>query len=102
MTNSPELAAILDGRCSNDKGLTWHRHIRLINGRAKEARKYPPKLVEAILQGLRRQLEYDLHICGLDSAASAGPVPEDPREFDEEEGVAFDDVTGALLDFKEV
>ena len=102
MTSSPELAAILDGRCSNDKGLTWHRHIHLINGRAKEARKYPPKLVEAILHGLRRQLEKDLHICGLDSAASAGPIPEDPREFEEEEGVAFDDVTGALLDFKEV
>ena len=85
MTNSQGLAAIFDGRCSNDKGLTWLWHIHLINGRAKEARKYPPKLVEGILQRLRSQLECDLHICGLDSAASAGPIPEDPREFDEEE-----------------
>ena len=54
MTDSPELAAVLDGRCSNDKGLTWHMHIHLINGRAKEAMKYPPKFVEAILHGLRR------------------------------------------------
>eukprot|EP00973_Karenia_brevis_P055673 7743342-Karenia_brevis.AAC.1 len=48
MTKSPELATVLNGRCSNDKGLTRHRHIHFINGRAKEARKYPPKLIEAV------------------------------------------------------
>eukprot|EP00973_Karenia_brevis_P008707 1178042-Karenia_brevis.AAC.1 len=47
MINSPELAEVLKGTCSNEKGLTWHRHVQLINGRAKEAKVYPPKLVEA-------------------------------------------------------
>eukprot|EP00973_Karenia_brevis_P017154 2355852-Karenia_brevis.AAC.1 len=63
MTNSPELAEVLEGTCSNKEGLTWPRHVQLINGRAKEAKQYPPKLVEAILRGLRRQLEKDFQLC---------------------------------------
>ena len=40
MTNSPELAKILEGTCANDHPniAKWHRHVHLVNGRAKMAR----------------------------------------------------------------
>ena len=50
-TNSKLLAEAVEGISSNlTKGRVWHRHIVLIGGYAKFARKYPPKLVCAVFQ----------------------------------------------------
>ena len=62
MTNSPELAETLRGVCTNDlpgAKRERHRHIHLVNGRAKMARIYPPALVRAVLRALKRQMKAD-------------------------------------------
>ena len=61
MTNSSELAEILSASCSNKdgSGKPWHRHVMLVNGRARHAKVYPPEIVKAVLKGLRKQLEVD-------------------------------------------
>ena len=52
MTNSQCIANKLEQRCPGN-----HRHIQLINGRAKAAEVYPEGLVKQILQGLWDQCE---------------------------------------------
>lgn len=47
LTNSPEMAECISGKCKGG-----HRHVHLINGRARAAQTYPPKLV-SILKGIR-------------------------------------------------
>jgi hypothetical protein len=74
VTNSPVLAAILEGECSNKFG--WHRHVHLLNGRARHAQVYPPRLVRAILLGIKRQMLVDGELSELE-AALAGPVCEE-------------------------
>ena len=49
MTNCPELAEELGRRCNNQ-----HTHQQLINGRAKDASKYPEELRQAICRGLMK------------------------------------------------
>ena len=50
LTNSRELAELLEGECSNKAGKDpWHRHVHLIGGIAKQAARYPPALVKAVL-----------------------------------------------------
>lgn len=113
MTNSPELAKILEGTCANDHPniAKWHRHVHLVNGRAKMARIYPKALVQGILKGLRNQMEKDGEFREVHSLI-AGPSPdEDPNleeyeqdyipQFDNQEGdeqIFFDDITGVQLD----
>ncbi len=54
MTNSYHIHMQLNRRCTKD-----HRHVVLLNGRAKHAAIYPDKLCEAICQGLSKQLKHD-------------------------------------------
>ena len=68
MTNSARRAERLAGVCSNklvdpDK---WHRHVHLINGRAKAAQKYPPALVKNILAGLKEELHDGGETCNME------------------------------------
>ena len=100
LTSSAELARILSGVCSNAAGgRPWHRHVQLINGRASAARAYPPKLVDAILEGIRAQMVLD----GELSSITAYPAPEEPliktdtTEETEEYEQYLDDVNGGLL-----
>ena len=117
MTNSPELAKTLRGICTNDlqgSKREWHRHIHLVNGRAKMARVYPPVLVRAILQALKRQMALDGEYREV-NAMEAGPSPDEdlhledyvedfvPKKSDEgqdqeDEQMFFDDITGVKLD----
>jgi hypothetical protein len=70
--------------------------VQLIGGNAAGAAKYPPKLVEAVLRGLRRQLGADGVLNELE-AVSAGPVAEQ-RETPEGEWSHFwDHVNGGYL-----
>ena len=52
LTNSAELAKRLNQVCEGN-----HRHVHLINGRARQAQVYPPKLMKAILKGIKAELQ---------------------------------------------
>eukprot|EP00973_Karenia_brevis_P057945 8066748-Karenia_brevis.AAC.1 len=58
-TNSPHIANQLSRRCSNTNGRETHRHVHLVNGRAKFAQVYPPDLCRAICQGIYDQKQDD-------------------------------------------
>lgn len=101
LTNSPVLAKRLAGVCSNKhSSKPWHRHVGLINGRSAEARIYPPRLVAAILRGVREQLRLDGEIMGFENY----PVPTeadftyDKQEDEEQLEEFWDDVHGGFLD----
>ncbi|CAJ1332419.1 unnamed protein product [Effrenium voratum] len=70
VTNSAEMAKALEGRCEGR-----HRHVHLINGRAREAQVYPPKLVNAILKGIKKELMNKGETSEL-SSITAGPSPD--------------------------
>ena len=62
LTNAPCIAEELGKRCLNDaKGSEErrHRHVLLLNGKAKGAAQYPIQLCTAILRGQRRQMQHD-------------------------------------------
>ena len=66
------------------KGHTYHRHVPLTDGRAKQAQVYPEGLVRSIVQGLLRQLKKPVaYACGV----TMGPVNQendiDFKLFDE-------------------
>ena len=78
LTNSEEIAKELKGVCENDlKGREVHRHVHLVGAnRAKAAQVYPVALVEAVLRGLKRELEKMNVISALEEQVS-GPSPDD-------------------------
>jgi hypothetical protein len=88
VTNSPEIAEVLDQHCRNRRGGPIHRHVALIGGLAKLAEAYPDELVVLVLEGLRRQMKADGSLSSIEMYAS-GP---DPTEhlFPEESHQAVD------------
>ena len=60
LTNSPEMARTLGGACTNEdpnSGAPWHRHVTLEGGKNVAAAAIcPPKLVSAILGGIKQQM----------------------------------------------
>ena len=54
LTNSAKVAERVSARCSGG-----HRHVHLVNGRARQAQEYPEGLCVAICEGLREQLRAD-------------------------------------------
>jgi len=96
VTNSICLAETLQGVCKNVKaGREIHRHVHLINGRARAAQVYPPKMVKAVVLGIRDQLIMDGEMPGLnaldeDGYGKAGPVPDENEygidDFMEQDG----------------
>ena len=102
VTNSPRLAKVLDTWCSNQSGTGYHVHVDLIGGLARQAARYPPKLVAAILKELKEHLMEDGVLSAMEARAS-GPNPSQDNwvEWSEEtwEDVArfFDNVSGEVL-----
>ena len=101
VTNSWEVAQAIEGKCEGG-----HRHVRLVNGRARYAQVYPPKLVSAILKGIRQELRNAGELSAL-AETVAGPSPDDtnnnPTEpffnpDDVKGDEIWDSVTGTLLD----
>lgn len=106
MTNSKILAETLDQRCSNYTGGPLHRHVSLVGGLAHLCERYPQTLVDAVLDGLRRQMLEDGAISALELYAS-GPDPTEPlfpvdmADYVVEEGQKiFDDISGEELPAK--
>ena len=54
MTNAPEIANELKQECPGG-----HRHVHLVNGRAKRAEVYPDELCYRVLVGLLKQMSKD-------------------------------------------
>ena len=105
-TNSEELANVLDGECDGS-----HRHVHLVNGRARSAQVYPPKLVAAILRGIKKELRSLGEINHFSEVVGSGPIPDGTGNeqtepfFDADnqpEGIYFDSVTGIALDARKV
>ena len=59
MTNSVCIAQQLDQRCPNKVRFEIHRHVRLENGRTKQAQIYPQELWRAICIGIQKQIQAD-------------------------------------------
>jgi hypothetical protein len=59
MSNCSEVLDAVAVECSNKSkpAAQYHRHVQLIGGRASAAERYPPRLIKAILRGLRRHLQ---------------------------------------------
>ena len=83
----------------------YHRHVHLIGGgRAAIAAEYPIKFVLAILRAFRRQLKTENQWEAMHSF-DAGLVPEEDQhswlqQQEEENGMYWDDVNGAILNPK--
>ena len=101
LTNSEEIAKELKGVCENDlKGREVHRHVHLVGAnRAKAAQVYPVALVEAVLRGLKRELEKMNVISAVEEQVS-GPSPDDMVSWEAEMVEYKDDASGATLDPK--
>ena len=105
MTNSSHLARKLDKQCNRN-----HRHVHLMNGRAKDAAIYPDQLCNEICKGIREQIDHDEFIKRLPSkiVQSVSKVHFDINSIDinsihnDEPDAEYyvDDVTGAPLDPK--
>eukprot|EP00973_Karenia_brevis_P014279 1945027-Karenia_brevis.AAC.1 len=92
MTNSRRIADQLSTACDGN-----HEHQALIGGRAKEAAIYPRELCEAIIQGLKEEME--------DEKGYIMNLVEDivRRNTEEDEGDYYiDDVYGKVLDTERV
>ena len=126
LTNAPHIAKQLEKKCPNRSGWQVHKHIRLEDGRTRAAQVYPPELCRAICRGLELQLEADR--AGQFLLASVEPTKEDTsgrlkdeanklhkkakeiqekyrtveEDMDAQLEEAWDDVSGAQLDPKEV
>ena len=104
MTNGPEVAIRIARRCTNTKKgearNDEHRHVMLINGRARQAQVYPRALCRAICEGVSAQKKMDCRNRVLIDAMSmeelyAMGVDELHEDVEYE---AFDDVSGEPLE----
>ena len=81
----------------------FHSHVHLLDSKAVHKSVYTPKLVEAILRGICKQLEADggIHIGSLDQGYT---VDVETRQilYKDEYEVFFDDVTGQELPAEKV
>eukprot|EP00435_Cladocopium_sp_Y103_P033123 s170_g8.t1 len=99
ITNSIEIAKILDKHCLNRRGGPVHRHISLIGGLAHLCAEYPKELVNAVLEGIKWQMMKD-NLLNSVEVFSSGPVPSDPTfddEWQEKVDEFFDDISGEAL-----
>jgi hypothetical protein len=94
MSNSKEILKEVGLRCTNR--IEWnHDHTVLMGGKAAAAAKYPPKLVSAILRGLRREKQKMMEENPLSVRSLDGKLHEE--SWDEGAGY-FDDISGHKMD----
>ena len=119
MTNSPCIAQKVSLRCPNTSEYRVRDHVILINGRAKAAQAYPPALCRAVCKGLMDQMEADRQghflIANVDPIGTsnakelmeeANSITENYKTVEEDQSeeleIAWDDVSGAELDPRDV
>ena len=118
MTNSVCIAQELNRRCPNRAGFMVHRHVILEGGRTKQAQVYPQELCKAICIGLQKQIKADAagqflltemdneNTSSQDLMNVAKEMMKKYKTIEEPEcedlEVAWDDVSGAELDPKQV
>ena len=79
VTNSEGVAGALKKICQHQKG-TWQREITFEEGCARMKLKYPPKVIKAIVQGVRMQLLLQRELKDLGSVG--GPDPHEEPELE--------------------
>ena len=119
MTNSVCIARRLAKRCTNTTQRQAHQHIRLESGRAKKAQIFPDKLCNELCEGLMIQMAMDRkgQFLVADYEAETLPASKElmqmaqgmkqqyrtvEEDHDTEMEIAWDDVSGAELNPKEV
>ena len=107
-TNSECIAEELDKKCFNRDGQDDHRHVPLINGRARAAQIYPRELCRAICSGFKKQAGRDQslmkHIGSLERAADSRVLASRRSELmalAEKIGGEFDGDVGKVLEMPE-
>ena len=110
MSSSEEILKRIARRCSNEDGGTQHRHVHLIQGRAKAAQVYPKDLASSICEGVAAQKRVeDLGVISREVMSvekmqkASGSTPDEcPSAALHEVGCegmeAYDDVSGQPLD----
>ena len=73
MSNCSEVLDAVAVECSNRNkpAVQHHGHVQLIGGRASAAERYPPRLIKAILRGLRKHFQTPAKALAACSAALA-------------------------------
>eukprot|EP00435_Cladocopium_sp_Y103_P060831 s663_g22.t1 len=79
-------------------GKSWHRHIPLIGGKAKQCEVYPDGLIRSILKGLRKQLKKDIPINSMDFGPTNQEVDVDLTLAPEDWTLYTDEVSGKRLE----
>ena len=111
MSSAPEVLKRVRARCTNEEGMEQHRHVALVQGRAKAAQVYPRELCVRICEGIAAQRKLDglgmearplMSLSEMRSATrmidSVGCPSEALHEQDGEFLEAWDDVSGQALD----
>eukprot|EP00973_Karenia_brevis_P017618 2418397-Karenia_brevis.AAC.1 len=105
------VAEHLSRRCTNTSSSQKHRHVHLMNGRARKAQVYPPELCKAMCRGIKEQKDHDAkreYLIGSfdveqeshEQVKMAKMRADQIHEDHDEHMIAIDDVTGAKLDIK--
>ena len=101
LTNSSYIAEELSQKCDGS-----HAHQSLEGGRARQAAIYPEKLCQAICRGLIREQQaqsFQLRcLMVIQHDADMAKSKADEHEGEDFIGEAWDDITGEVLDGKEV
>ena len=111
MSSATEVLKRVNCRCSNETCQDKHRHVHLVQGRARLAQVYPRKFGIAICEGVAVQKRLETlglqarTVMTVDEMRDAAPVGKDvesPSESLHEPDcsgmVAFDDISGQQLD----
>ena len=111
MSSSPEVLKRVERRCSNETCNAKHRHVHLIQGRAKFAQVYPREFGVRVCEGIAAQKRLDalgmqarplMTVDQMRRASAQAGEEECPGKALHETGheglVAYDDVSGQELD----
>ena len=115
LSNAWHLIDVLNIRCRNNlrEEADKHRHVQLVGGRARRTQEYPEELCEKIVEGIQRQIEADkwniakVKVMKCHEKLREPKHDEDMKKEEEnakedESWVAWDDITGAELDVKDI
>ena len=107
ISSSLEVLRRIEARCSNELGGHQHRHVHLVQGRAKAAQAYPRELGMKIWQGIAAQRKLDslglgwrplMSVDQMQAAAKNTNAGDWPSESLHEEGgqglTVWDDISG--------